>query len=196
MLKNIIIAILLAVAVWSVSLLNRIYWVKTHILLALGLAILGALIIFAILAWKKKTELADANFALRMLLVAAGAAVGITIGTLVVTCIPVSVDCAPQTPTATPDEVTAYMSDSICWKPGNDNYTVTFKQSNVYGAGNGGRQSPIKKLSSNEQEVSVRVLAAGSPQIRIVDVSGDYYWYEIKCDNGHKVDPKVRVPPR
>jgi hypothetical protein len=193
--NSVFVAILVAVAVWSVSFFV-IHSARAHVRWVLLAAILGALVVVVILAVWKKFELASVNNALQLLFVGAGAGVGIAVGTIVIGCIPVNVSCLEQPASANPDEVVAYINDSICWYPSDDNYTVVFKQSNRYGAGNGGRISPIKNSAGTGEEVFVRVLKSGTYQKRTVDVPGGYYWYDIKCDNGHDVDPKVRVPPR
>jgi hypothetical protein len=192
--KNVILAILVAVAVWAVSFF-LFHWTKIHVPLALLVAILGALLTVVILLATKKYELTGDHSTTGFGLVTIGSAIGIAASSLVVTCIHVNVSCSQQPAYATPDETTAYQFDSICWKPSNVNYTVEFKQSNVYGAGNGGRRSPVRKLASAEEEVFVTVLTSAS-QTRQVNVPWGYFWYDIKCVNGNHVDPKVRVPPR
>lgn len=190
---NIILTLLTAVLVWSVSFV-AIHWTKDHVSLALLSAILGAVLIAAILILKKKFVLVGKDNVVKLLLLATGAAIGISLAAILVPCIQVRISCSQQPPYATPDETIAHTGDVICWLPSNVTYTVEFKPANLSDPQNGGRRSPVRN-SSGSEEISVRVLTSVSSQ-RTVDVLRGYFKYNILCDNGYHYDPKVRVPPQ
>lgn len=189
MIKRIILAILLAVVVWAIAFYVG-FWPRVHPSLSLVTSIVGAIAILVILLLSKKLTTQT------VLLVTIGSAIGLAIGSLVVTGpVQVRVDCSIQPPTANPDEAKANPGDVISWLPSSVGYTVEFKQSNINDPRNSGRRSPVKNLLGSGEEISIRVVTSTSSS-RTVDVQKGYFWYNITCDNGNHVDPKVKVPPQ
>jgi hypothetical protein len=190
--RNILLAILVGVAVWSIAFLSRFWPMFFHPIRILLACILGALVVLVIIFWSKKF-LSTASL---LVLLALGSAISLLPFLILPTgCIQVRVTCSSQPPTANPDLVTAYTGDVICWFPSSIGYTVEFKEINLGDPQNPpGRRSPVRN-SAGAQEISIRVLTSAS-QSRTVDVAKGYYLYNITCDNGNHVDPKVRVPPR
>lgn len=189
--RNLVLSLLMAIVVWSISFL-AFYWPKTHPLLSLQISILGALLVVIILVLAKHFGVVlSLN---RLLAVGLGAAIGLLVASIIIpaACKSVIVNCNNQPPIASPDEVGAYLGETICWQPTTVGYTVEFKQSNTTNPINNGRRSPVRNaLGGEEIYVTVTTAVAG----RIVNATG-YYYYNITCDNGNHVDPKVRIPPR
>jgi hypothetical protein len=185
--RNIILTVLLGVVVWLIAFAAG-FWPKFHPSLALVTSILGAFVVLVILFLAKKTTVPH------ILLVVIGSAIGLVALSLIITgCRQVRITCG-NPPTANPDIVEAYQWDAICWLPTTVGYTVEFKSSNLGDPGNGGRRSPVRNLAGTGEEITIRVLTSTS-QSRTVDVQKGLFWYNIRCDNGNHVDPKVRIPP-
>jgi hypothetical protein len=105
----------------------------------------------------------------------------------------VTIDCNPDTPTATPNPVEGYVEDKIVWKStDNMKYKIELKKKNKDNPKNHDRTSPFNNFLGLGQDDGFDVK---DPKEKTIKVAEGEFEYTIKCKNGHKADPMIRIPP-